>query len=263
MNNSNYWINKSERSAKAQEHSRKMEQEFYGSIIVSYNNSTIEDRNTVPVRLMEEVSGSATMFLKMEDSVTAIFNAPKIKRLGVLNFASFKNPGGMFLKGSSAQEESLCHSSTLYNILRRFDDSYYAYNRRNVNRSLYEDRAIYSPDVLFFNNDNGSIRYCDVITCAAPNKGAAMKYHGVSEEENIQALMSRIDFVFDIAKRKGITTLIIGAYGCGVFKQDAYDVAMIMKQAMNMYPLNYIIAIPKGINYDKFMEVFSADTDEF
>ena len=263
MNNSNYWINKSERSAKAQEHSRKMEQEFYSSIIVSYNNSTIEDRVTVPFTLMKNALQGANIYITMEDSVTAIFNAPKTMRLGVLNFASYKNPGGMFLKGSSAQEESLCHASTLYNILRRFDDSYYAYNRRNVNRSLYEDRAIYSPDVLFFNNYNGSIKYCDVITCAAPNKGAAMKYHGVSGGENIQALMSRIDFVFNIAEKKGIDTFIIGAYGCGVFKQDAYDVAMIMKQAMNMYPLNYIIAIPKGINYDKFMEVFFGDTDEF
>lgn len=262
MNNSNYWINKSERSVKAQEHSKRMEQMYYDHIANSYQHSTIEDRNTIYTPIMTSTRRGPNIFLKMEDSVSAIFNTPADLRIGVLNFASYKNPGGMFLKGSSAQEESLCHSSILYNILRRFDNSYYMYNRRNVNRSLYEDRAIYSPDVLFFDKDYNK-RYCDVITCAAPNKGAAMKYHGVSEQENIQALMSRIDFVFNIAKRKGIDTFIIGAYGCGVFKQDAYDVAMIMKQAMNMYPLNYIIAIPKGINYDKFMEVFILEnTDE-
>lgn len=261
MNNSNYWINKSERSAKAQEHSKRMEQMYYDHIANSYQHSTIEDRNTIYTPIMTSTRRGPNIFLKMEDSVSAIFNTPADLRIGVLNFASYKNPGGMFLEGSSAQEESLCHSSTLYNILRRFDYSYYSYNRRNVNRSLYEDRAIYTPEVLFFNGDKK--RYCDVITCAAPNKGAAMKYHGVSEYENVQALMSRIDFVFGIAKMKGITTFIIGAYGCGVFKQDAYDVAMIMKNTMNFYPNNYIIAIPKGINYDKFMEVFILEnTDE-
>ena len=36
------------------------------------------------------------------------------ERLAALNFASFKNPGGMYMEGSSAQEESLCHYSILY-----------------------------------------------------------------------------------------------------------------------------------------------------
>ena len=40
----------------------------------------------------------------------------------LLNFASFKNPGGMFLKGSPAQEEALCHNSILYPILDSFKE---------------------------------------------------------------------------------------------------------------------------------------------
>ena len=40
-------------------------------------------------------------------------------KIAVLNFASFKNPGGMFYNGSSAQEESLCHESFLYNVLKK------------------------------------------------------------------------------------------------------------------------------------------------
>ena len=39
------------------------------------------------------------------------------EKIAVLNFASYQNPGGKFLEGSSAQEESLCHASTLYECL--------------------------------------------------------------------------------------------------------------------------------------------------
>ncbi|HBR75644.1 MAG TPA: TIGR02452 family protein, partial [Cyanobacteria bacterium UBA11159] len=41
----------------------------------------------------------------------------KFKKIGVLNFASAKNPGGGFLRGTQAQEESLARSSALYKSL--------------------------------------------------------------------------------------------------------------------------------------------------
>ena len=38
-------------------------------------------------------------------------------RTAILNYASYKSPGGFFLEGSPAQEEALCH----YPILLAFD----------------------------------------------------------------------------------------------------------------------------------------------
>jgi uncharacterized protein (TIGR02452 family) len=41
------------------------------------------------------------------------------ERIGALNFASAKNPGGGFLNGSEAREESLARSSALYASLQQ------------------------------------------------------------------------------------------------------------------------------------------------
>lgn len=65
----------------------------------------------------------------------------------VLNFASFKNPGGGFLKGTVAQEEYLCQNSTLYNVLSRFT-SYYEKNRLSTNDALYSPGIVVLPVLL-------------------------------------------------------------------------------------------------------------------
>lgn len=71
--------------------------------------------------------------------------------IGVLNFASAKNPGGGFLRGASAQEESLARTSSLYLALteERFINGFYDYNRRGRS-GVYSDRLIYSPRVTVF-----------------------------------------------------------------------------------------------------------------
>jgi uncharacterized protein (TIGR02452 family) len=56
-------------------------------------------------------------------------------------------------------------------------------------------------------------------------------------------------------------TLILGAFGCGVFGQDATNAASIFKQYLNSGQYNFkkvIFAIPKSKdhNYDKFLKVF-------
>ena len=73
------------------------------------------------------------------------------EHVGVLNFASARNPGGGFRKGASAQEESLARSSSLYFALSQdqFLTEFYTYHRR-AKTCLYSHRMIYSPRVTFF-----------------------------------------------------------------------------------------------------------------
>lgn len=195
--------------------------------------------------------------LVQKDTVSALFEdiTEKDGHVGILNFASFKNPGGGYLNGSYAQEEALCHVSTLYSVLCS-QSRFYNVNIHRLNNFLYTNRALYSPDIVFFPEDYD--KYADVITCAAPNRKAALK-KGVSEEENEEALKSRIEFIYNIANENQIDTLILGAYGCGVFGQDPKKVASFFLECAPGKVNTILFAVPKGSNYESFKEVLYHD----
>ena len=189
-------------------------------------------------------------FLMNADSVSAIMTS-RSRNKAVLNFASYVDPGGGFSSGYMAQEESLCHASFLYNVLREMPE-YYEWNRRNTRGGLYENRAIYTPEVAFGETS------CDVITCAAPNAGAAGGHGNVSAVDNILTLDSRLSFVRDIAEENGVETLILGAYGCGAAGQDPENVCNAIFAAFRRTSIsNILIAVPgDGRNYRAFSREF-------
>ena len=114
------------------------------------------------------------------------------------------------------------------------------------------NRGLYSPDVVFDNKTN-----CSVITVPAPNKSIMFQHNSFTEEENSKALAERIKFVVDIASENNVKTLILGAFGCGVFKQDPIEVATLFKEALRGSCFDKVVfAIPRGANYKAFKEVF-------
>ena len=154
-------------------------------------------------------------------------------KICVLNFASAKNPGGGFLGGASAQEESLARSSNLYQTQIK-DKAMYDFNR-NQSLFLYSDYMIYSPDVLFWNDDNGDYfekpLVADVITAPAPNKGAMLQHNRKEEIAKTEVILKqRMDKVLAIALKQKSETLILGAWGCGVFRNEPKNVAQLFKE---------------------------------
>ena len=256
-NTKRYYPNKEERAKLAQNHTKEMEDLYKDEIedcideTLAYNANSkfIEKRlNNKQIIIVDEI-----------DSVGAVFKYVNINEItAVLNFASYNNPGGNFINGSKAQEECLCHESYLYNVLKG-RIGYYKINHKNKNKCLYTDRALYSPNVRFIRGDKDV--FCDVITCAAPNKTAAQKYCKVSDEENSKVLKERIEFVLKIAQDNGVDNLILGAYGCGVFGQDPLEVAKIFKEFLSgKYKCfnKVIFAIPNKleVNYRCFQKIF-------
>lgn len=148
--------------------------------------------------------------------------------VALLNFASAKNPGGGFLGGSKAQEEDLARCSGLYPCLLEAP-GYYQVNR--AQRSpLYTDHAIYSPGVPFFRvRSEGELLAAPftaaVITSPAPNAGEARR-RGRREQRALAAtLRHRAGTVLALARAHQHRTLVLGAWGCGVFKNDPAQVA--------------------------------------
>ena len=155
------------------------------------------------------------------------------EKIGVLNFASAKNPGGGFLNGAKAQEESLAASSTLYRTLIVHEE-YYRENRK-CNSMIYTNHAIYSPDVVFFRD--GSFRLAEpvkasVLTLPAVNMGQVIQ-KGEDVETARQAMKQRMKLALAIFANEGAENLVLGAYGCGVFRNEPKDVAIWWKELLD------------------------------
>ena len=151
------------------------------------------------------------------------------QRVGILNFASAKNPGGGFLGGARAQEESLARSSALYFSLRQCPE-YYAFHRAQ-DTCLYSDRMIYSPACPVFRDDAGQWLaepyVVDVITSPAPNAGAILHNEPANRHKIVPTLAERAGKILALAASWQCDTLVLGAWGCGVFSNNPIDVAAV------------------------------------
>lgn len=156
------------------------------------------------------------------------------RRVGVLNFASARNPGGGFLGGAEAQEESLARSSALYKSQRQCPE-FYAYHRAHASL-LYSHRAIYSPGCPVFRDDAGDLLptpyQVDFITCPAPNAGAVSRNQPEDVPRIAPVLRERAALVLGLALHCGAAELVLGAWGCGVFRNDPAVVAGAFREAL-------------------------------
>ena len=171
------------------------------------------------------------------DSIYKHYILKNIKgKIGVLNFASAKNPGGGVFTGARAQEESICRASTLYSCLNTefLQENYYSYNK---SIRTFSDRLIYIPNVLVFKTDNDI--FCkmldeknwyniDIISCAAHNQKAyPVKYEKLKEINYI-----KLKSIIQCAVENNIDNLILGAFGCGAFANDPKMISKIFKNIL-------------------------------
>ena len=186
-----------------------------------------------------------------------------------LNFASFTHPGGNVAGGSDAQEESLCRISTLYPCLadERIMDGFYRRHRGFPSR-LFNSDIVYTPGVMIFKTDapnpitlsRQSWYEADVITCAAPD----LRDIKVSDDELYAIHRERIGRIFNAAMSNDADVLILGAFGCGVFRNDPAIVAEAFRDVLKEYngcfreAVFAIYSKDGDANYSAFSKVLSS-----
>lgn len=152
-----------------------------------------------------------------------------------LNFASAKNPGGGFLGGALAQEECIARASALYPCLLQVED-YYAMHRQ-MRSCLYSDRMIYSPAVPIIKDEGGQLLnepVCvTVVTSAAVNAGVVRRDERDDTDSILPAMEKRVNKLLALCAHKQHSVLVLGAWGCGVFRNDPEQIAQLFKEALS------------------------------
>lgn len=153
-----------------------------------------------------------------------------------LNFASAKNPGGGFLGGAVAQEECIARASGLYPTLQQAP-AYYDYHRNKNGTLLYSDHMIWSPKVPVIKDEQGNLLdevVCtSIVTSAAVNAGAIANNERSSLQKIISRMEQRIDKLLALTVHKKHEVLILGAWGCGVFRNEPEDISRLFHEALN------------------------------
>lgn len=191
-------------------------------------------------------------------------------KIGILNFASYKTPGGGFMAGAMAQEEAICYCTNLYPALVAESGYYEAHKSAGLNGGFYSNSSLLTRDVTVLCRDVDDYldlqdRFTiDVLTCAAPNLRYSIRRGEKDSPIVVKTIRSRIEYLLRVfALHTNLDYLVLGAFGCGVFRNDPTVVAksfqdVLMHECRGVFR-NVVFAIPNSgasaNNYRVFSEV--------
>lgn len=195
-----------------------------------------------------ELPEATTVMVEPNDCLVAAQRLVKAGyRPALLNFASAGHPGGGVETGARAQEETICRRSTLSRSIFAFDASFakrFGYQHRDGNNyplSNLDFSLIYSPEVTVFREGLECTLMeepyqVDVITCAALNLGGRYELKltpdGKMPDAAKRITRNKIRSIFRVALFRGNDSLVLGAFGCGAFKNPPEEVASIFKEVL-------------------------------
>jgi len=150
------------------------------------------------------------------DTVSALVKYYETGKTCVLNMASHKRPGGGVYNGAKAQEECLFRCS---NLCTAIGTEHYP---------LKDKEALYTTDAIFFKDSEYDYMpdvKCDVVTVAALRLCDVLDtrgniYHQSKGPEYRNITKNKIRLMLYLASKHGVRNIILGAWGCGVYKND-------------------------------------------
>ncbi len=155
----------------------------------------------------------------------------------VLNLANPVNPGGGVRRGARAQEEDLCRKSSLLLSLESAKArAYYDYNR-SLGTYMGSHALMIHPQVEIIRDGNGALLpetvIVAVLTCAAPMLTFGLE--GMDQDQYRTLVFDRITGMLKVAAYLGYRHLILGAFGCGAFGNDAAVVSDLFYRALKEF----------------------------
>jgi uncharacterized protein (TIGR02452 family) len=163
----------------------------------------------------------------------------------VLNMASRRNPGGGVLNGAGAQEEYLFRCSDYYRSLYRYASYAHDYGLSQSHYHYPLDRdfgGIFSPDVTIFRSteENGyefieQPWKMNFIAVSGMNRPETTISDGEEriDWKLIPGIKNKMRTIFHIAIDNGMRVLLLGALGCGAFKNPPKHTAELFKEVLS------------------------------
>ena len=184
-----------------------------------------------------EDADSFSLARKISEQFSAELNVKGAKPVLVLNLANAEHPGGGVKTGARAQEEDLCRKSSLFLSLDcRKAKTYYDYNR-SLHTCMGSDAIMIHPQVEIIKDEKGNLlpetAIVAVMTCAAPILRYGLK--GLTQEQYEMLVYNRISGMLKVAAYLGYRYLVLGAFGCGAFRNDARVVSDLFRKALDEF----------------------------
>jgi uncharacterized protein (TIGR02452 family) len=202
------------------------------------------------------------------------------EKVAVLNFASPIEPGGGFSEGTMAQEESLCYASpelSAFFTRENYQGGEGFYLLKAKEGYAPTDHLIHTPNVAISRGTQESGYplldipfHVGIISAAAPCRPRLThdgKYANPADEDYLQKC---IITQLTVACEEGYDSIILGAFGCGAFKNPPKEVAKIYHDVITSHFPKAFKAIvfaviddtqgrgahnPQG-NYQPFKDIF-------
>jgi len=192
--------------------------------------STLFDINTLKFETTEEMPTFETeLLVENQDTLDMAieFCNDGFNPL-VLNMASDYKPGGGVRSGKSAQEECIFRRT---NAFMTHPEEWYP---------LEPNQVIFCPEVKIIKDSDYELidddDHVTVSMIAVPAiRQPELKFGSIYHDEDRRLMSSKIESIFKIALMMGNDSLVLGALGCGAFRNPPTEVSQIFRSMLNHY----------------------------
>ena len=160
----------------------------------------------------------------------------------VLNFANRQTPGGGVTRGAGAQEENIFRRSNLFLSLYQFHYHGVELGIPQRQEQYPMDRntgGVYSPNITVFRGlETEGYPLLEqpyslgIATVAAMNRPMLKDADHIAEYL-VEPVRQKIRTIFRIALKHGHDAIVLGAWGCGAFKNPPQHIALLFHEVMD------------------------------